>query len=84
MELKDTIDLMTSNDYKERFQGEYLQLKIRRDKLRKMLIKHEAGTLNFEPTCDTLILNDQLYHMEEYLKQLEIRAEIEGIDLQRF
>ena len=31
MVLKDTIDLMTSEDYKERFLAEYQQLKIRYD-----------------------------------------------------
>lgn len=29
MELKDTIELMNSSDYKERFKAEYLQVKIR-------------------------------------------------------
>lgn len=29
MELKETIDLMNSDDYKERFKAEYLQVKIR-------------------------------------------------------
>lgn len=36
MELKDTIELMNSSDYKERFKAEYLQVKIRYDKLHKM------------------------------------------------
>ena len=44
-ELKDTVDLMNSSDYKERFQAEYLQTKIRYDKLHKMLVKYEAKTL---------------------------------------
>ena len=35
MELKDTIDLMTSEDYKDRFKAEYYQTKIRYDKLHK-------------------------------------------------
>lgn len=39
MELKDTIDLMTSEDYKDRFKAEYYQTKIRYDKLHKMLVK---------------------------------------------
>lgn len=39
MELKDTVDLMNSEDYKERFKAEYLQTKIRYDNLRKMLVK---------------------------------------------
>ena len=32
MELKDTISMMTSSDYKERFRAEYFQLKIRYDR----------------------------------------------------
>ena len=44
MELKDTIKLMNSDDYKDRFKAEYYQTKIRYDKLHQMLIKNEAGT----------------------------------------
>lgn len=76
-------DLIISSDYKARFVGEYVELKIRYNKLHKMLIKYEAGTLGFEPTCDISILEDQAYHMGNYLKQLEIRAEIEKIILPR-
>ena len=76
-------DLIISSDYKARFVGEYVELKIRYNKLHRMLIKHEAGTLNFTPTCDISILEDQAYHMGNYLKQLEIRAEIEEITLPR-
>lgn len=76
-------DLIISSDYKARFVGEYVELKIRYNKLHKMLIKHEAGTLGFEPTCDISILEDQAYHMGNYLKRLEIRAEIEKITLPR-
>ena len=76
-------DLIISSDYKARFVGEYVELKIRYNKLHKMLIKHEAGTLGFEPTCDISILEDQAYHMGNYLEQLEIRAEIEKIILPR-
>ena len=81
MELKDTIDLMNSDDYKDRFKAEYLQTKIRYDKLHKMLIKREAGTLDFTPKCPVSTLMLQARHMSDYLKSLEIRAEIEGIVL---
>lgn len=81
MELKDTVDLMNSEDYKERFKAEYLQTKIRYDKLCKMLVKQEAGTLDFEPTCTRGFLLKQKRCMSEYLDSLEIRAEVEGIDL---
>lgn len=79
--LKDTVSLMNSDDYKIRFIAEYMQLKIRYNNLHKMLIKHEAGTLNFTPTCDISILEDQAYDMSNYLKALEVRAEVEKIIL---
>ena len=81
MELKDTINSMNSEDFKERFKAEYYQTKIRYEKLHKMLIKYEAGTLNFEPKCSLELLTEQAKHMGLYLKYLEIRAEIEGIEL---
>ena len=76
-------DLIISSDYKARFVGEYVELKIRYNKLHKMLIKYEAGTLGFEPTCDISVLEDQAYYMDNYLEQLEIRSEIEKITLPR-
>ena len=81
MELKDTIELMTSEDYKERFKAEYLQLKIRIEGLRKMLIKWDAGKLDFTPPCQRVTYLTQKRYMEEYLNQLEVRAEIEEIEL---
>ncbi|MEE0968153.1 MAG: hypothetical protein U0M06_02115 [Clostridia bacterium] len=81
MELKDTIEMMQSTDYKERFKAEYQQTKIRYDKLHKMLTKAEAGTLDFTPTCPLELLREQKANMGRYLHCLEIRAEIEKIDL---
>ena len=59
MELKDTIDLMQSDDYKERFKAEYYQAKIRYDKLDTMTVKYEAGTLKFTPKCSLELLKQQ-------------------------
>ena len=59
MELKDTVELMNSKDYKERFKAEYLQAKIRYDKLDAMTVKYEAGTLNFTPSCPLELLKEQ-------------------------
>lgn len=81
MELKDTIEMMNSEDFKERFKAEYYQTKMRYDKLHKMIIKYEAGTLHFEPKCRLELFTEQAKHMGLYLKCLEIRAEIEGIEL---
>lgn len=81
MELKDTIPQMNSEDYKERFKAEYNQTKIRYWKLHAMIVKYEAGTLAFEPTCPIDLLKEQAFYMGDYLYTLEIRAEIEGIEL---
>ena len=81
MELKDTIKLMNSDDYKERFKAEYYQTKIRYDKLHKMLVKYEARTLDFELSCPSEILEKQACYMGNYLRILEVRAEIEKIEL---
>lgn len=81
MKLEDTYDLMICDDYKERFKAEYYQTKIRYDKLHKMIIKYEAGTLKFTPTCPKELLKEQAMYMGNYLRTLEIRAEIENIDL---
>ena len=81
MELKDTIELMLSPDYKDRFKAEYYQTKIRYDKLHKMTIKYEANILDFEPSCSLDLLNEQKKYMGQYLHALEVRALIEGIDL---
>lgn len=81
-ELEDTIEMMNSDDYKERFRAEYWQTKIRYNKLHNILIKHTAGTLPFEPACSIEVLEVQTYYMGNYLKTLEVRAEIEGIDLE--
>ena len=81
MELKDTIDMMQSDDFKERFKAEYYQTKIRYDKLHSMVVKLEARTLDFTPTCDIDLFKRQLAFMEQYLYILEVRANIENITL---
>ena len=43
--LKDVAPLTESTDYKDRFLGEFLETKIRYNKLHKMLIKAEAHNL---------------------------------------
>jgi hypothetical protein len=82
MDIKDTVDLMNSEDYKERFKAEYLQTKIRYDKLHKILVKQAAGTLDFKLACSPALLTEQKRYMGEYLRILETRAEIEGISLE--
>lgn len=80
MILKDTVNMMTSEDYKERFKAEYYQLKIRIDRLEKMLKSWDEGTLNFTPTCPRKLYDNQLKAMNEYIDTLIFRAHMEGID----
>ena len=48
MELKDSVKLMESEDYKERFKIEHFQTKIRYEKLYKVIVKVDAGILDFK------------------------------------
>lgn len=82
MELNDTITMMESADYKDRFKAEYAQLAIRFEKLKSMTEKWDAGTLNFSPTCPRSTYNMQLRAMADYLAVLEVRAVAEGIKLE--
>lgn len=68
-------------DYKERMKKEYWQLKDRYDKLHRMCVRYEAGTLDFTPTCSLELLKEQKAAMGRYLNCLEIRAEIEDVKL---
>lgn len=84
MNLQDTVEMMNSSDFKERFIGEYAQLVIRKNGLESMLQRTKKGTLPFKPKCSLFLLESQLKTMEDYAKQLEIRAEIEEIELPTF
>ena len=80
-ELHNIIGMMCSEDYQDRFKAEYLQLKMRYNKLHNMIVKYEAGKLNFKPKCDIELLKRQKAAMGQYLYYLEVGAEIERIDI---
>ena len=91
MEFKDTIEMMQSEDYKERFKAEYHQTKIRYERLKAFCNKIEAARVTEYSTlrraempihdCPEDLLREQQRAMGQYLHILEIRAVIEGIDL---
>ena len=81
MELKDTIEMMTSDDRNERFKAEFLQLQIRIDKLERMLKGYREGTLDFKPNNSYELLHKQLVFMKAYMEVLDVRANIENIEL---
>lgn len=70
-----------NNSYKERMGQEYRELRSRHAKLHNMLVKLDAGTLEFTPNCPPDVLKEQEDVMSQYLRILEIRAEIEDVDL---
>lgn len=85
MELKETVELMNSEDYKERFVAEYHQVKIRYEKLKNFCNKIEVETmLGKEVTkhdCPLELLREQQKYMGLYLSVLEKRALIENVEL---
>lgn len=82
MELKETVKMMNSEDYKERFKAEYQQNVIRYQKLAAMLEKWDKGGLNFEPACPRSTYNMQVKAMADYIAVLEARAVMENINLE--
>lgn len=79
MELKDTVDGMLSEDYKERFKAELDQMKIRVRKLENLIFKYDTNAIDFELNCSIDLLRLQLNAMWSYLSLLEQRAVIEKI-----
>lgn len=91
-DLRETVEYMTSADYKERFKAEYWQTKIRYEKLKTFNTRIEAANAVSQDTkrtivempqhdCPEWILREQQRIMGDYLHMLEMRAFIEGVDL---
>lgn len=81
MKLSDTIEMMSSPNYKDRFKAEYYQLVTRYRGLKSMITKWDEGTLKFEPTCPRSTYNMQIKAMTDYIAVLEARAVMEDIVL---
>ena len=81
MKLIDTVEMMNSDNYQERFRAEYFQLMIRIEKLSLFLDKYFNKELDFIPNCDYNLLHEQLVHMIDYKNTLKERARVEKINL---
>lgn len=81
MELKDTVELMLSGDYKDRLEAEYLQTKVRYVKLVNALSDIES--LDIDDKMKEL-MNKQKDVMSEYMDILRERADLDGIDLTKY
>ena len=78
-DLSETVDLMSSPDYKIRLVAEYVQTKIRYEKLHNMIVKYDANKLEFEPMCPIDLLRQQKQTMGQYLYSLQVRMLMEDI-----
>lgn len=76
-DLVDTVDLMVYGDYTANFVAEHRQLAYRIGQLESRVEGYTFG--NDHPTMDICV--KQLAIMRMYLETMELRAEIEGIDL---
>jgi hypothetical protein len=79
--LKDCDPYLTSEDYKDRFIGELIELGLRIHRLETMIRMYRSGDLDFTPNCSLGILELQLTQMRGYKTILEKRAIIEKIEL---
>lgn len=82
-ELEDTVELMLSTKWKDRFMAEFYQLCIRKNSLENLLRNYDKGfshcAINRMPNCDVELLRKQLEVMTEYVHILEQRGDAEMV-----
>ena len=83
MKLVETVNLMCSRDFKDRFIAEYVQLVIRLSKLNDVLSNKSDIRFVADDTTMSLMLK-QRDAMESYKECIEKRADIAGIDLSNY
>ena len=83
MKLVETVNLMCSSDFKDRFIAEYAQLVIRLSKLNNVLNSQSDTLFEVDDITRDLMLK-QRDAMESYKMCLEKRADILGIDLNNY
>lgn len=89
MELEKTVDFMLSPAYKDRLKAECWQTRIRYEKLKRRNTEWEAYRLTngmqaveAESKTPMEVLQQQERVMGEYLHLLELRAVLEGVELE--
>ena len=81
-DLSSTNKLMASDDYKERFLAEYIQLETRYEALMNIIWKYDHGEkLGFELDTPIHLLKKQAKAMYEYISALNERAHFEDINV---
>ena len=66
MELKDTVELMVSDDWKKRLQGEYYQVKIRKEALGERLRNMQGKSFTIDDAGEMNLLRRQYAAMNHY------------------
>ena len=81
-DLSSTNKLMVSEDYKECFLAEYIQLETRYEALMNIIWKYDHGEkLGFELDTPMHLLKKQAKAMYEYISALNERARFEDINI---
>ena len=78
MKLEDTINLIMSDDWRDRLNAEYCQLRYRMDRLKDAI---DNPPHSLKDSMSIAILMKQYDAMESYKMCLEKRATISGINL---
>lgn len=84
MELKDTVNLMLSDDWRDRLKAEHLQLKIRFERLIGAINMADQGKGKYRSEEGRAILKSQRDSMANYMMILEWRMKDAGIEFEPY
>lgn len=84
MELKDTVKLMLSDDWRDRLKAEWMQVCIRCRKLTEFITAAERGERKYKSDRDKFHLKKQKEAMVMYIIALEHRMKLAGIDFEPY
>lgn len=79
--LEETVDLMLSDNWEDRFKAEYYQLEYRYVALNKSLMEADLSAETAEQTMNLHYRREQLNNMRMYLLSMKTVAAAEGIEL---
>ena len=83
MELKDTVNLILSEDFKERLKGEYYETLIRYLKLEQYLLEVASNPVVGRDPVLVGMLSDQRDAMYKYLEALRKRCKYHNIPIDK-
>ncbi|MBQ8603883.1 MAG: hypothetical protein IJ410_03445 [Oscillospiraceae bacterium] len=84
MELKDTVNLMLSDDWRDRLKAEWLQVKIRHERLIGFIEAADQGKTNYRSEEGRAVLKSQRDMMANYMTVLEWRMKDAGIEFEPY